>query len=468
MFRRKGQRKKVVVSLGNILGRVTASLVWTLILFVAGILATRYIERIEHTVVGYLVLGVAAFVLSLIRAWLYRQRTAERTVRPLPSLAEFLHTITYLLLTLNLYLAVSWLVKRSADPVLLFPLAIGALLPGLDSTTSMPGWLLPAISQNLQARFGHRGAWHTLAAAGFVGLITAPTIFLFDIAVWYLLLLGFCTHLLLDMLSPQGLMLFWPVQHKRYYILGAPVKSIGDSTERKILVGLCVVAVALLLTIDLGPPPAPPVSVPSYEQTLDRYYRLRGQNLIFAYVQGTWQVTGRRMSGRFEILNARGTSFVMLDRYTGQVFTAGRSADDNLYLNYISLQTGAAIRVKPAEIHLEEQPLADALPVLYEMEKEPGLQYIYAFGDLTAFGDLVSNSDSEELEIDYTPNSLKRIHKQEPGHYSLDYLPAPNLIAWEALPVLRADLVIVATYITPASGPTVTPLPPPATSEVAP
>ncbi|MFO7614970.1 MAG: HAMP domain-containing sensor histidine kinase, partial [Bacteroidales bacterium] len=68
--------------------------------------------------------------------------------------------------------------------------------------------------------------------------------------------------------------------------------------------------------------------------------------------QGTWQATGRWMSGRFEILNARGDSFVMLDRYTRQVFTAGRGAQDNLYLNYLSLQTGSAIEVKPVEVRL--------------------------------------------------------------------------------------------------------------------
>jgi membrane-bound metal-dependent hydrolase YbcI (DUF457 family) len=447
--------------LNHLFGSVIASLVWIPILFVAGILAVRYVERIEQTAIGYLIIGLAAFFLSLTRALLYRRRTTARTVRPLPSLGEFLHVLTYLLLALNLYLVISWLVRKSAAPILLFPLAIGALLPGLDSTTSLPGWLLPAISRRLQAQFGPRGAWHTLAAAGFVGLVTAPTVLIFEIAVWFALLLGFCAHLSLDMLSPQGLMLFWPIHHKRYYILGAPVKSIGDSTERKLLAGLCAVAVVLLLTIDLGPPPSPPVPVPSYEQTLNRYFGLRGQNLVFAYVQGTWQVTGRRMSGRFEVLNARGTSYIMLDRYTGQVFTAGRNADDNLYLNYISLQTGATVQVKPTEIHLEEQPLADALPVLYEMEKEPGLQYIYVFGDL------VLNSDSE-LEIDYSPNSLERIRRHEPGHYNVDYLSAPDLIAWGDLQVLSADLVIVATYITPASGPTVTPLPPSTSSEVVP
>jgi hypothetical protein len=181
--------------------------------------------------------------------------------------------------------------------------------------------------------------------------------------------------------------------------------------------------------------------------------------LVFASVQGTWQVTGQRISGRFEILNAYGSSYVMLDRYTGRIFTAGRNGGDNLYLNYIDLQTGDAVTIKPAEIHLARQRLADVLPVVYQMQSEPGLQYIYASGQLVLRSD--EPVDQLGLPAGFAPTDLRRIEREDAGEYAVRYLSAAELIALSQVQVQSADLVIFATYISPPAGPTATPLPPP-------
>jgi len=340
-------------------------------------------------------------------------------------------------------------------------------LPDLDSHDSVLGRLLPFMSRPLEARLGHLQQWHSLASNAFIALITAPLVLLFGLEAWYPIPLAFFSHLILDMLTPEGLMLLWPVTDTRYLIFGGPIKSPGGRTERRLAASLAIVCTMLLLVVDIGPPKPSPVASLTYEQTLERYHALRGRNLIFADVEGTWQATGRRMSGRFEILNASDQSFVMLDRYDGKVFSAGRSSSDNLYLNRITLQPGSPVRVKPAEIHLQDEPLTEGLPVLYQMQREPGLQHIYVSGDVIIPG--LSDLISTTLPIDYAQTSLRRIEAQDPGHYRLYYLTASELIALANQQVSMADLVIVATYATPAAGPTVTPLPsPPTTPEPVP
>jgi hypothetical protein len=107
---------------------------------------------------------------------------------------------------------------------------------------------------------------------------------------------------------------------------------------------------------------------------------MRGRTLVLADVEGTWQATGRRVSGRFEVLGATDDSFILLDRYSGQVFSAGPSANENLVLNQINLETGLPVQIKAVEVHLEDQTLSNALAAVYQMQREAGLEHIFISG----------------------------------------------------------------------------------------
>jgi inner membrane protein len=368
-----------------------------------------------------------------------------------------IHNLTYLLAAIVVYLVLAFLLRRPVDPLLLIPVCIGALLPDLDSQTSLPGRLLPSISRPLETRLGHLGPWHTPLAAAVVAVLAAPLIPLIGIEAWYLLPIGFLAHLFADLFRPHGVMVFWPVSQTRHCLFGGPVKAQGGPAERWLAAALAITAIVLLPMVDARKPlPAPS---PSFEQTLARYYGLRGRNLVFASVQGTWQATGRRIGARFEILNAAGESFVMLDRFSGTVFTAGRDAADNLYINQINLQPGPAAEIKAVELHLEDEPLLAALPTVYQMQREPGLQHIFVSGDLV----VPDSQDIAEprLSIDYAQTSLRKIQSPAPGHYTLRYLTAAELIGLASLRVESADLVIVATSAGADDGATPTPLPSP-------
>jgi membrane-bound metal-dependent hydrolase YbcI (DUF457 family) len=447
-----------------------ASLTWIVALFAAGVIATRYVERISRPAVGYVVFGFMAVILSVMRALLYRkvpeqpQTGSAREERGLARSA--MPNGVYLLFAVSLFLFLHLLLDQPAYPLLIFPLCVGALLPELDRRESVVGRLLPFLSQRLESRFGHRQEWHSLGGAVVVALAAAPLILVAGVRAWYPVPLGFVAHLLVDLLQEDGLMLLWPVSRTRYNLFGRVMTHV-PARQRMLGAALAVVVLLLLLMVDLGPRPVPPAAPPSYEQVVDRYYSLRGRYLVFASLEGTWQATGRWMSGSFEILNASGQSFTMLDRFTGSVFSAGRDALVNCYVQRITLQTGVAVQVKPVEIHLEKQTLADALPVLYEMQQEPGLQHIYVSGDLQVAGS-VTGTD-RILDDGYSQTALRRVRLLKPGHYNLRYLTAAELIGMADTAVERADLVIVATAASPATGPTPTALPsPPQAPEVGP
>jgi inner membrane protein len=451
---------------------IVGNLLWSAILFLASVIAVRYIERLNSAaLLGYSAYGLFGLLLSLLRARLQLRATSSHTVerrqrRAAPSRSDIVHNLTYILLALVLFLLLSWVTGGPANPILLIPLWVGALLPDLDSPRSLVGRLLPGISRFLGARLGYRQAWHTPAAGLVVGLFLSPLSLLFrgSLVLSSTLALGFAAHLLLDLFAPQGIMLLWPLARNRYLVPGAPLRAHGGRPERILLAGLAAVSLVLLVLVGIGPEaPAPPAPAPSYAETLERYHELRGRYLVFASVQGTWQTSGLRLSGRFEVLGAVGNSYALLDRYTGKVFTAGRSPQDHVYLDSINLQIGAQVQIKPVQIQLLDQPLAEGLAVLYEMQREPGLAHIYAFGDIVVAPGLRGLPQGSDL------TGVPRIKAEEPGHYRLQYLTAEELIALANRDVEMADLLVVATYATPATGPTVTPLPAsPASLEAAP
>ena len=449
----------------NPLAPITADLGWMLLIFAMGVVATRYIDRFNNVIVGYPAYGCAALLLSLVRAFLYERAQHERTPRRDLGIGNLLrdlvHSLTYALFSALVYLASSLLIKGPANPILLIPVCLGSLLPELDSRDSAPGRLLPFVSRQLEIRFGHCQGWHTLGANVFVATVSAPLIPLIGLNSWLLISIGFFSHLILDMIQPEGVMLFWPLSRTRYRIFRGFVESLGNAAEQKLAVALAAVTLTLLFVADVGPPPASPVVPPSFESTLERYLSLRGRNLVFADVDGTWQATGRRVSARFEILNTVNQSFIMLDRYDGRVFTAGRTSAENLYLNTVRVVTGQPIQVKPIEIQLRDQPLAEALAIVYQMQREPGLQHIFVLGQVTVSASQDVRDLGPSLHVGHNQTELQRIQSSGEGHFDLNYLGASDLIAMANTQVVTANLVIIATYVSPASGPTATPLPSP-------
>jgi membrane-bound metal-dependent hydrolase YbcI (DUF457 family) len=461
---------------------VAADLLWIGVLSAMGLLGMRYIERlpstlgatqISGTAVGYIALVAVAFALSLLRAWLHKgTRTSSTRSWQTPRddlIRQGVHSLTYVLFAIVSYLALTLILGLRPDPVLLIPLCIGALLPDLDTRDSLPGRLFPGLAQRLEKRFGHRQEWHSLGAAALAAILTAPMMLLTGPAVWEGFVLGFVSHLLLDLVSTPGIMMLWPLRRTRYQLFRGILQAPGSRSERRLTFGLALAALVLFALSEAANPAPAPTTIPTFEEAVDRYYELRGKNLVYADLEGTWQASGRRVTDRFEVLNARGQSFVMLEPFTGKVFTAGQSATDNLYLNRIRVWPGAPARVKAVEVSVRDGSLAEVLPLVYEMQKEPGLEHIYVSGDI-----LVPESHDGSgpmLSADYSQTTLRKI---QPGsehpptgeqmgtnHWTLAYLTAAELVELANLKVDSADLVIVGTYSTQIEGPTATPLPSP-------
>lgn len=87
-------------------------------------------------------------------------------------------------------------------------LIIASLFPDVDSPTSKIG--RNGFSKTFSAFFKHRGVVHSIF---FMALI-----YFFLLGIWRIaalpFLIGYSTHLFLDLLTPRGLRLFWPFKFR--------------------------------------------------------------------------------------------------------------------------------------------------------------------------------------------------------------------------------------------------------------
>lgn len=112
-----------------------------------------------------------------------------------------------------------------------------ALLPDIDSSSSVIGYAFPFISNPLERRFGHRQITHSLLALAFVGGVG----YLLFPADWLLLTSAYASHLFIDMLTGTvGIPLLWPFQIS-FYLAQIRPKSVGE-----LILGI-VVGILLLM-----------------------------------------------------------------------------------------------------------------------------------------------------------------------------------------------------------------------------
>ena len=102
----------------------------------------------------------------------------------------------------------------------------GSLLPDIDTASSKLGRQIAPVSWLIRIVFGHRQMFHSLTfwLIACVGLIIAIP------SVLPLILsgaAGVLSHLLLDMLNPSGIALFWPLS-KRYYFARLQCRGVID------------------------------------------------------------------------------------------------------------------------------------------------------------------------------------------------------------------------------------------------
>ena len=114
-------------------------------------------------------------------------------------------------------------------------------IPDIDNYKSQIGKKIKPISFIIQFIFGHRGIFHSI----FITLIFALVFFILKLRILILAaLIGYLSHLLLDMLTPSGIRLFYPFSKRK---IRGIIKT--NSLEETVFFILIVIADVYFLII---------------------------------------------------------------------------------------------------------------------------------------------------------------------------------------------------------------------------
>ncbi|MFA5406752.1 MAG: metal-dependent hydrolase [Candidatus Nanoarchaeia archaeon] len=138
--------------------------------------------------------------------------------------------------------AISGFIVGVWDFKLMLIVAISSLLPDLDYPYSLVGSLWPELSNFLFKRFGHRGLLHSLLLP--LGLIV--DILLSNSFYVNLFCLAYSLHILLDMMTYQGVKLLYPWDYY-FTILDGDLESNSLGDNLKVTIPCVVLFIVWLL-----------------------------------------------------------------------------------------------------------------------------------------------------------------------------------------------------------------------------
>jgi inner membrane protein len=163
-----------------------------------------------------------------------------------------------------------WLVQIVAPQTLASSIGVmagcavfGGLLPDLDAVDSklqrlpvVTGDFQPfrLLSRVVRQTSPHRGWMHSLRGLAIISVLLLPFIEIVYFSGWIVLIVGYASHLLADMMNPSGIPLFYP-QPRQWHILPRTwCIAIGSMEEELIFAVFSCATVALLCALmsDIG------------------------------------------------------------------------------------------------------------------------------------------------------------------------------------------------------------------------
>jgi membrane-bound metal-dependent hydrolase YbcI (DUF457 family) len=193
-------------------------------------------------------------------------------------------------------------------PAMFATAALTSLLPDIDTPRSEAGRLIRPVASFLEVMFGHRTVTHSIIGTVLLALILRPLIHLpLNIPLYHAAILGFLSHLVLDMSNKEGIEFTWPLRYRWVFPKSEKYRlAVGSPSERTLKIVCIGLAVALFLLHLIGPRSILHriLATPSAGST-EYYQQLLRDHRVEAEISGIWTKSQTVVENRsFEIIAA--------------------------------------------------------------------------------------------------------------------------------------------------------------------
>ena len=243
-------------------------------------------------------------------------------------------------------------------------LAVGALLPDIDTTTSDLGKFVKPVSKVLERRFGHRTITHSLLGMAALALATS-WLLLIHPGAWGWLLAGVASHLVLDTCNVVGVPFLWPSRLEAVMVRDRSLRvPYGSPKEFSWLAVMSLTAVALVpLSLDgFGPWFHRALGTPT--GAVEDYLGWRDGFEVFVDIEGANLLNGEDVSGRFRVLDALGKDELLVEDATGRAYSVSQSDSANIVSRRVAAWQGERITPNTYRVDVSGLLVSDFLASL--------------------------------------------------------------------------------------------------------
>ena len=248
------------------------------------------------------------------------------------------------------------------SPVVAAFVLLGALLPDIDTPTSLMGRLCRPLSSWLERRLGHRTLTHSLLG---LALAVAPVLPLASIEPrWPLAFaLGYLSHLLVDAANPPGVPLFYPSPVRAVFPGRESLRPAeGSRGEAVLCTGVLLGLIVLWPLHQVGFTRSLHVLTRTTGGTIADFRRWEGAREVWADLDGHFRLSKRRLHRRVRILGIENVStLIILDPESNTIHTVGPNETANVYPSGIVAQPGRPVTVETRPVTLTQRLLRDLL-----------------------------------------------------------------------------------------------------------
>jgi inner membrane protein len=278
---------------------------------------------------------------------------------------------------------------------------LASFIPDFDTRSSLPGRILPWLSDSIFNHFGHRTVTHALLPQLLVGLA------LFDLksvpfGIALAIISGWLSHSWADMLTKNGVCWFWP-SRVRCVLPGNPSYrcNVMGNGELAWDVVMLIAIFPLFMAAQTGQGATGLIrrALGDIESAVRQYQTQKGENAWYLKITGRSNATLEIIDGRYRIIDAASDESFLVEDLQGHTISVSHSSSTDWYAQSAVLEKGEPEYT--TTFHIQRRQVASNA-LLGALKSISNNSRTYLAGNLFY---LYKSGEKEQKTLEYLPLS---------------------------------------------------------------